>query len=228
MGFGSAVGTCFRKYITLSGRASRSEYWWWTLFLTVGSLLYAYVAHTVLSPYIGIDLETVSMAELARVIAIGWGFWLVTILPTLAVTVRRLHDVGRTGAWVVAPWLLNAASVYGAMIARPNQMRALGLTPIDGDPWLGGALMYAAGLALTILSINMLIWMLKAGTRGENYYGPDPRGGDAAASYSEDYAQAYGVPTPDPAAAAAARLDHREQVAALYQQRVLGKQATEG
>ncbi|MCB1349494.1 MAG: DUF805 domain-containing protein [Maritimibacter sp.] len=225
MGFLGAIGICFRKYVSFSGRAARAEYWWWTLFLIVGSLLYGMVAYTFLSPLQGADLETFSMTDLARIIAIGWGFWIVTILPTLAVTVRRLHDTGRTGGWIVVPWILNAASLYGAMIARPEAMRALGLDPIKGDPWLGGALMYGAGLVLTILSLNMLIWMLKAGTRGDNYYGPDPRGGDASASYSEDYAAAYGTPSPDPAAAAATQRSHREEVAALYQQRVLGRPA---
>ncbi|MCB1328904.1 MAG: DUF805 domain-containing protein [Maritimibacter sp.] len=220
MGFVSAVGICFGKYTTFSGRAPRSEYWWWTLFLILGSVVHALVAQALLKPYLSADLATLSIPEIAQIVVVGWSFWLVTLLPTLAVTVRRLHDTGRTGAWIMAPWVLNGVGFWGAMIARPDEIRALGLTPIDGHPWIGGALMYGAALALLILSINMLIWMVKVGTRGDNFHGPDPRPG--AGSYSDHYAEAYGTPVPDQAAAAAARQSHREEVSALYRQRVLG------
>ena len=73
-----AVKTCFTRFATTSGRASRAEYWWWTAF---------------------VSLVTYALA-IVEGIYIAWGsllgptlaFIAATLLPTLAVTARRLHD----------------------------------------------------------------------------------------------------------------------------------------
>ena len=39
MGFGQAISTCFSKYVTFQGRARRSEFWWWVLFIVIGSTI---------------------------------------------------------------------------------------------------------------------------------------------------------------------------------------------
>ena len=79
MDFMTAVSTCFRKYATFSGRARRSEYWYFSLFTTVVS--------TALSLIFGDQAMIASL------------FALVTLLPGLAVTWRRMHDIGKSGAW---------------------------------------------------------------------------------------------------------------------------------
>lgn len=87
MSFSAAVSTCFRKYATFKGRARRSEYWYWYLFnILVGVVLIAidYSAHLVVWGDTGI-LTTL--------------FCLVVLVPNIAVTVRRLHDIGRSGWW---------------------------------------------------------------------------------------------------------------------------------
>ncbi len=76
MNFGQAISTCLSKYATFSGRASRSEFWWFSLF----QLLVLVAAATV--------------SERLYVLA-GLGL----LLPILAVGTRRLHDIGRTGWW---------------------------------------------------------------------------------------------------------------------------------
>ncbi len=85
MNFQQAVQSCLAKYATFSGRAARSEFWYWQLFLVVAGLI----------------------AEIFD-FGIGWRgspltsiFWLVTLVPALAVAVRRLHDVGRSGWWLM-------------------------------------------------------------------------------------------------------------------------------
>lgn len=74
--FGAAISTCFSEYVTFSGRASRSEFWYWVLFTFIG----------------GVVFELVSPE-------FGWLFSLATFLPGLAVGARRLHDIGRSGWW---------------------------------------------------------------------------------------------------------------------------------
>ena len=78
MTFSSAVVTCMRKYATFSGRASRSEYWWFLLFQLLVIALVAAVVE--------------SLVPFAQ---------LVLLLPGLAVICRRLHDTGRTGWWLL-------------------------------------------------------------------------------------------------------------------------------
>jgi uncharacterized membrane protein YhaH (DUF805 family) len=78
MNFQQAVATCFAKYVDFSGRASRPEYWWFIL---------AYVVLAVVSGFIH------QYVYLIVVLAF--------ILPILAVGARRLHDVGRSGWWLL-------------------------------------------------------------------------------------------------------------------------------
>ncbi len=74
MTFGESISTCFSKYATFEGRASRSEYWWFCLFALLGSLATGMVSE-VLSGL----------------------FSLAILLPSLAVGARRLHDIDKSG-----------------------------------------------------------------------------------------------------------------------------------
>ena len=83
MGFGQAISTGFAKYFNFSDRARRSEFWYWTLFTVILGLL---------SLVIDAQLETQFVNLLVQ---------LVTFIPSLAVTVRRLHDIDNSGWWVL-------------------------------------------------------------------------------------------------------------------------------
>lgn len=96
IGFVDAVKRGFKKYATFTGRASRSEYWWWTLFTFISYLvlgLLAYVAGITTSRDGGRTpgLLAVPLIILFAVFALG------IIVPSLALTVRRLHDGGYSG-----------------------------------------------------------------------------------------------------------------------------------
>lgn len=105
MGFGRAVSTCLAKYATLSGRARRSEYWWWVLF-------------TVLISAVAVALDFAFDLRIRNSLGgsqIGWiqlVVMLLLIIPTIAVTFRRLHDTGRSGWW----WLLSLLCGIGQLI----------------------------------------------------------------------------------------------------------------
>ena len=81
MGFGEAVSTCLRKYVTFDGRASRPEYWWFALFYLI-----VYI--------VGLVLDIALGTFLFRLIT-GLGL----LLPSVAAAVRRLHDTGKSGWW---------------------------------------------------------------------------------------------------------------------------------
>ncbi|MFG1604013.1 DUF805 domain-containing protein [Actinoplanes sp. NPDC049265] len=81
---------CYRRYATFDGRARRAEYWWYTLFNVI---LYAVVLT------LGFLLDYLTEG---RGVAPGVVIFLYlagTLLPTLAVTCRRLHDTGNSGWW---------------------------------------------------------------------------------------------------------------------------------
>jgi uncharacterized membrane protein YhaH (DUF805 family) len=78
MGFVEAVQSGLRNYVNFTGRASRSEFWWFFLFYIV-IVIVGTIIHPILS----------SVASLAL------------ILPYLAVGARRLHDIGRSGWWLL-------------------------------------------------------------------------------------------------------------------------------
>lgn len=89
MDFKTAVSTVLHKYVTFSGRARRSEYWWFFLFQVVVSVV-ASLLDTAL--FRSGDSTTGPISILAA---------LALLLPSLAVTVRRLHDGGRSGWWIL-------------------------------------------------------------------------------------------------------------------------------
>lgn len=226
MGFFAAVGSCFKKYFTFSGRASRAEYWWWTLFVFLGSFVYSLASKALTPPLTGNGLEVFMSGNFVVAIAIGMVFTLFTLVPSLAVTVRRLHDTGRSGGWILMPLLLNMAMLWGALIAKPAAVSALGLKGIGGDPMFGNVLLIGAGVGQMILSVMMLVWMLQRGTRGDNIFGPDPYEGGI--SYGEEYTQSYVPEVNRGAPSGAAQMSHREAVSALYRDRVLAKAAPRG
>lgn len=88
MNFGQAAVSGFRNYVNFSTRAARSEFWYWALFNFLISLVTAFVDIAVF----GVDADIYSINSLAS---------LVLLLPSLAVAVRRLHDIDRTGWWVL-------------------------------------------------------------------------------------------------------------------------------
>lgn len=94
MGFTEAVKTVFSKYATFSGRATRSEFWWFYLFNII-----MYWGLTIIGMVIG---GASSGAEgmlagggIGMVLTILYG--LAVIIPTISVCVRRLHDTNRSG-----------------------------------------------------------------------------------------------------------------------------------
>jgi len=101
MGFMDALTTVFRnKFATFSGRASRSEYWWGYLGYVVVAMVVQIVA------IVGaIALSGVSEGLAALMLVVPIVFGLALFIPTLAVTVRRFHDTGKSG-WLVLVLLI--------------------------------------------------------------------------------------------------------------------------
>lgn len=98
MGFTEAVRSVFSNYATFAGRARRAEYWWFFLFSLLGNI----AAGILDGMFFGFDavVEPGEAMYFAPSV-IGAIFSLAVFLPSLAVTVRRLHDTGRSGWWML-------------------------------------------------------------------------------------------------------------------------------
>ncbi len=98
MGFGEAIQSGFRNYVNFSGRAARSEYWYWFLF----GIIVAVVA----------DVLDLAIGYGGKVGVFGVIAGLAFLLPDLAVAVRRLHDRDKSG-WFL---LLGLIPLVGVII----------------------------------------------------------------------------------------------------------------
>lgn len=94
MSFGEAISQAFRNLTTFNGRASRSAYWWFALFLFI----------------IAVVLDIVSAAAGAK--AIQYAVEAVVFLLSLALQIRRLHDINRTGFW----WFIGLIPIVGTIV----------------------------------------------------------------------------------------------------------------
>ena len=87
MSFTEAIKTGLQKYADFSGRASRSEYWWFFLFTIIARVLAGLIP------------------------GVGFIVGLALLLPSLSATARRLHDTNRTGWWILMPVGIGIAGI---------------------------------------------------------------------------------------------------------------------
>jgi uncharacterized membrane protein YhaH (DUF805 family) len=122
MNFGEAIKSGFQNYVTFSGRAPRSGYWYWVLFAVLVSM-----ASGILDAAIFPDAAPQPIGAVTS---------LILFLPGLAVGIRRLHDIDRSGWWV-----LIAITVIGIILliiwaclrGTPGANR-FGPDPLAGPP----------------------------------------------------------------------------------------------
>ena len=150
---------CIRNYVNFSGRARRTEFWYFILFSCL--LLIVAMALDVVcfnTPY-GVFYLLVA---------------LFLFLPQLAVSARRLHDTGRTSKWLLWNYLALLAWAVAALVLSGLSAFAGGR---DASAWF--LIVLCGGCVLFFVwEIVFLVWFCLPGTRGENKYGPDPKQDD--------------------------------------------------
>lgn len=123
MSFTQAVATCFKKYFVFAGRATRSEYWWFALFYLLATF--------VLTLLVFLLRSTIPI-------------WLVLglIIPTITVTVRRLHDTSRSGWYywlsiipLIGPLILLVFLCQGSAVGS-NEYGPSSMAAPNTDPYL--------------------------------------------------------------------------------------------
>ena len=168
MPFPEAIKSCLRQYVGFRGRATRAEYWWWVLGTTVVSMLLSIIDGVLFG--FGDDIQIFSSL-----------FGLAVLLPGLAVTTRRLHDIGRSGwwqlVWIVAGILAVIPLIIG-VVASLDGMTLMFSVESDYSMAAIAPLIIGLLISATIwigLAVWIIWWMVKQGQAGPNQHGPDPR-----------------------------------------------------
>ena len=122
MNFQQSIEACFNKYATFSGRASRSEYWFFILFSVLGALVTLIIDIQILG--YSIESEYTPMNSI---------FSLILIIPSIAVACRRLHDVNKSGWWLLLYFTLIGILVilYWNIKKGNEDENRFGLNPLN-------------------------------------------------------------------------------------------------
>jgi len=119
---GQAVRSVYSKYAQFSGRASRSEFWWFYLFYVIVVAVLMIIDSLLGWQYGSYSFDYTNNGEIRHYESDGFIgvlstiFWVVTLIPFLAVIARRLHDAGHSGLWIIWGYLLTFVCFVGTII----------------------------------------------------------------------------------------------------------------
>ncbi len=167
MGFVEASKTVLiEKYCCFTGRARRSEFWNWTLaYVLLSVVLSVFNTFMMFSRLETLDLDDpFSIYKSPGYIIIAL-VGLALFLPNMGVTVRRLHDTGRSGWWVWIPLIAYFPMLWAALSVQTNHDSVMGML----------AIMLLCGLVMLVIGIIILVWLCQDSEPQENEYGPSPK-----------------------------------------------------
>ncbi len=170
MTFAGAVRTCLTKYATFSGRASRSEYWWFVLFFFIGSLVSGFVDQLLF----GVPVLRTGDGGDNGDGPVEFVFGLAMFLPLLAAGWRRMHDTGRSGLLLFYPLIvmIGIATFAGFMGGFAPLFEGDFATLLAG----GTSIVIAFSLIVLFLSPLVVIWWLASPSEPDpNDHGPTPQ-----------------------------------------------------
>lgn len=194
MTFNESIRTNIALCLDFQGRAPRSAYWWYILFISLGSMVTFILDFAIFWPsldqtgvFLGDNFGSISDFYI-NVIPITTFWYLLNYLPMLAVGVRRMHDCDRPGWWFIATVIFVTImsfvvfSVVGEQSAElmmiafnPNASMAELQTLMTQAEELNRTSQVLSGIQ-TLPSLLIIIWMATKGTDGPNQYGEDPLG----------------------------------------------------
>ena len=125
MDFWQAIVSGFKNYVVFRGRACRSEYWYWILAIWIGGIITGIIDYGAFgTSFIGLDYGPINSI-----------FSVAAFLPTLAIGIRRLHDIDRTGWWMLI-WLTIIGTIlliYWACVRGTPGPNRFGPDPFAGQ-----------------------------------------------------------------------------------------------
>lgn len=149
MSFFEAIKSCFSKYVSFKGRASRSEFWYFLLFELLVSILLSLLAYLISS-------QIVYIFDLL--------FMVVFFFPSLTVAVRRIHDIGKSGKLLLFYYLCLIVFIV---------LTTMFLSDAFGDAFV--YFYFLAALGLVIYALVILVYFCIDSQPCGNRYGPNPK-----------------------------------------------------
>ena len=176
MKFGEAIASVFKNYVNFRGRARRSEFWYFYLFYVIVNTVLSIpstfwnVMGTMAEPDPEIQVILSLLFGLPSII-----FSLATFLPYMAVTVRRLHDIGKSGWYYLFPFIpLGAIVIIAVLFFIVSTGTGFGGISVLG---IVIAILYVIAIIVMIAFIVVVIvWLCRDSQPGENKWGPNPKG----------------------------------------------------
>jgi uncharacterized membrane protein YhaH (DUF805 family) len=182
----SPIGWALRplkRYAEFSGRSSRAELWWFVL----GFFVF-WIAAVILLFGVLAGLGASHGAPSAGIVGAFGIIWLLFVIgslallvPWLAVQVRRLHDIDRSGWWLGGFYLLYliyAVLMGSVMFGMVAAMKAGNAPPDPAAFGAGFGIVGLLGLLQFVYMIVLIVFYCLPGTAGPNRFGPDPYGRD--------------------------------------------------
>ncbi|MEW2917916.1 DUF805 domain-containing protein [Ruegeria sp. ANG10] len=175
MTFSDAVRTCFSKFFTFSGRASRPEYWFFFLFIVIWSFIAGIIDAQFFTQVAVSETETSKSVTATSSAPVQSIVSLIVFIPHLAVAWRRMHDTGRSGLYALLPILLIlgafAVLIFGIGLASHFQHGG------SLDILFTRATLLIVIPTLIVLFVSPLLvlwWLTRPSQPGDNKYGPNP------------------------------------------------------
>lgn len=165
----------FKKMFVWRGRATRMEYWSFYLFSNIISVIISLFsdiagsakayAYSEKSSYLYSDIGAMSGPALMLQIAVS----LIFVIPGISVTIRRLHDIGRSGIWLLTAPILTIIIFISIVMT----IASAATHSSSADFW--PAIMMISIVLFIIISITMFVFMVSDSKPGSNKYGASPK-----------------------------------------------------
>ena len=175
--FTRAIRACLRNYVTFSGRTRRKAYWYFILFIFLGSIVCGVVDSALFNtPHIETSPGEIQVENNGPV---ATAFGLAMVFPAVSAGWRRMHDTGRSGLYLLYPAIaIFGAGTFAGFVA--------GFAPLAAGEFgavVSGGAALILGLALFVACLSPLLviwWLTRPGDPRENAYGPPPDSPDRA------------------------------------------------
>ncbi len=174
MTFSDAIRTCFAKFFTFSGRASRPEYWFFFLFIVIWSIIAGIIDLKFFTQVAVSETETSKSVAATSSGPVQSIVGLIVFFPHLAVAWRRMHDTGRSGLYALLPILLilGALAVLIFGIGLASQFHGGTLDILLTEATL--LIVIPTLIVLVVSPLLVLWWLARPSEPGTNKYGPNP------------------------------------------------------
>lgn len=161
---------CLKHYADFKGRARRKEYWYFTLFNCIFAMI-LYICYMVSTIIKGVasgaitadeynEMQIYSETLKSPFLYIYYAYLLAMLIPSLSVGMRRLHDIGKSGYWMLLLYIVDIILCFGSGFFVKTSV----------------VITIILFLAILAIGIIWLVWMVTDSEYGPNKYGPNPKG----------------------------------------------------